>query len=595
MPASGASWPETARQPIARQSLGRAEVDAARRRAGLTLPDGLPSARPGSAGCFRNGRWLKLRRAGCCLGCAVAYGFGIVVYFTADREPACVGGRGAGACRYRRRVMLTRAARVGFAAGLGFAGIAAGFATATLKTARIAHPVLAFRRPRTIAGFVETPRGTRAQRPHRACASQHIEGARLDAVPERVRLSVRKGTAPAVGSFVAFKAHLDAAARSRSAGRLRFRPRHVFPAASAPPATRSGKIKTVPPPVAPGLWLRYAALRRRHPRGDRPAHPRGPAGRPRLDRLGADHRQARRHFRSGERCHSTSPSLAHVLSISGYHMAVVAGIVFFFIRAGLALIPSLAAVPDQEMGGARRARRPARSIWCCPAPGLDAALLHHDRHRADRRHDRPAGADLPHHRHRRLRRAVVRAGGDRASELPDVVCRNAGVDRRPTNSACRGAPAPTPRAQRALALWGGHEIFALVMASLVAGLATTPYAAFHFHRLAPYGVLANLLAMPVISAWVMPMGILGVLAMPFGFDAAFWQADGRRHRLDDHRGRCGSRICPAPSATSTPSAPGRCCWQPPGSCCCACCVAAALERGGAGGGERVGGDAACPI
>src|SRR5690348_16626737 len=35
-------------------------------------------------------------------------------------------------------------------------------------------------------------------------------------------------------------------------------------------------------------------------------------------------------------------SLAHVLSISGYHMAVVAGIVFFVLRASLALIPSLA-------------------------------------------------------------------------------------------------------------------------------------------------------------------------------------------------------------------------------------------------------------
>ena len=35
-------------------------------------------------------------------------------------------------------------------------------------------------------------------------------------------------------------------------------------------------------------------------------------------------------------------SLAHMLSISGYHMAVVAGIVFFFFRAGLALIPSMA-------------------------------------------------------------------------------------------------------------------------------------------------------------------------------------------------------------------------------------------------------------
>jgi predicted membrane metal-binding protein len=30
------------------------------------------------------------------------------------------------------------------------------------------------------------------------------------------------------------------------------------------------------------------------------------------------------------------------------------------------------------------------------------------------------------------------------------------------------------------------------------GLGTTPYAAFHFHRVTPYGVLANLAAMPVV-------------------------------------------------------------------------------------------------
>src|SRR6201988_5092254 len=35
-------------------------------------------------------------------------------------------------------------------------------------------------------------------------------------------------------------------------------------------------------------------------------------------------------------------SLAHVLSISGYHMAVVAGVVFFIFRAIFALIPALA-------------------------------------------------------------------------------------------------------------------------------------------------------------------------------------------------------------------------------------------------------------
>jgi competence protein ComEC len=60
----------------------------------------------------------------------------------------------------------------------------------------------------------------------------------------------------------------------------------------------------------------------------------------------------------------------------------------------------------------------------------------------------------------------------------------------------------------------------------VAGLGTTPYASFHFHRAAPYGVIANLLAMPVVSVEVMPMGILGVLAMPFGFDAISWKLMG---------------------------------------------------------------------
>jgi competence protein ComEC len=73
------------------------------------------------------------------------------------------------------------------------------------------------------------------------------------------------------------------------------------------------------------------------------------------------------------------------------------------------------------------------------------------------------------------------------------------------------------------ALWGGREITMLALASLVAGFATMPYAAFHFHRVTPYGVLANLAAMPVVSVLVMPAGLLGLLAMPFGFDGVFWR------------------------------------------------------------------------
>src|ERR1700726_1440456 len=82
--------------------------------------------------------------------------------------------------------------------------------------------------------------------------------------------------------------------------------------------------------------------------------------------------------------------------------------------------------------------------------------------------------------------------------------------------------APDHSTTARVALWGGRELMTLTLASLVAGLATTPYAAFHFHRVTPYGVLANLAAMPVVSALVMPAGMLGLAAMPFGFDGFFW-------------------------------------------------------------------------
>jgi len=42
------------------------------------------------------------------------------------------------------------------------------------------------------------------------------------------------------------------------------------------------------------------------------------------------------------------------------------------------------------------------------------------------------------------------------------------------------------------------QILTLIFASLPAGLATTLYVAFHFHDLAPYGVLDNLTAMAVV-------------------------------------------------------------------------------------------------
>jgi competence protein ComEC len=89
------------------------------------------------------------------------------------------------------------------------AAMAAGFAVATWKTARVAHGVLA--RPMysvSLSGFVET-RDIRERTDRFVLRVAQIESPRRQIKLERVRLAVRKGTAPAVGSFVELKARLQ--------------------------------------------------------------------------------------------------------------------------------------------------------------------------------------------------------------------------------------------------------------------------------------------------------------------------------------------------------------------------------------------------
>jgi predicted membrane metal-binding protein len=58
--------------------------------------------------------------------------------------------------------------------------------------------------------------------------------------------------------------------------------------------------------------------------------------------------------------------IGHVLSISGYHMAVVAGLIFFMVRAFFALIPGLA--DRAPINGRRSPRLPSPAfISFCPA------------------------------------------------------------------------------------------------------------------------------------------------------------------------------------------------------------------------------------
>lgn len=58
--------------------------------------------------------------------------------------------------------------------------------------------------------------------------------------------------------------------------------------------------------------------------------------------------------------------------------------------------------------------------------------------------------------------------------------------------------------------------------SLIAGLATGPFAIYHFNRIAVYGLIANLAVMPVFTLLVMPVAVMGLIMMPLGLDSVFW-------------------------------------------------------------------------
>ncbi len=64
---------------------------------------------------------------------------------------------------------------------------------------------------------------------------------------------------------------------------------------------------------------------------------------------------------------------------------------------------------------------------------------------------------------------------------------------------------------------------ALTMTSVLAGFATLPFALMHFNRMAVYGLAGNLLAMPIMGILIMPSVILAFVLMPFNLDYIAWR------------------------------------------------------------------------
>jgi competence protein ComEC len=449
----------------------------------------------------------------------IAFGTGIAFYFAADHEPvlpvAIVTALGLGLVAF-----LLRRGKF-FALAVMAASVAAGFATATFRTAHIAHEVLV--KPAysvSLSGFVEA-RDIRERTDRFVLRVTQMDGPRLPTKLERVRLSVRKGTAPAVGSFVEFKARLQPPLAPLRPGSYDFG-RDLFFQGIGASGFVTGGIKARDPPAAGGFSLRYAAFMQ-DLRDGIDARIRAT--------LDGDKRAIATALLTGRRDAITTPvndamfisGLGHVLSISGYHMAVVAGVVFFVIRALLALIPVwTVAVPIKKWAAAAAL---AAATFYLLLSGAEVAT--------QRSYYMTAFVLIAVMVDRRaitfrtlaLAAIVVLVLAPEALVHPSFQMSFAatlGLVALVQIGMPRLFATPENSTAAKVALWGGRELMTLALASLVAGFATTPYAAFHFHRITPYGLLANLAAMPVVSAVVMPAGMLGLVAMPFGFDGFFW-------------------------------------------------------------------------
>ena len=217
--------------------------------------------------------------------------------------------------------------------------------------------------------------------------------------------------------------------------------------------------------------------------------------------------------------------LAHILSISGLHMAIVGGFVFFAVRLGvaawlwLALRVSgkkVAAVAGLIAVGTylvvSGAPPPAERSAITASIAFVAILL--DR-QAVTMHALAVAAFAvlllqPE--------AIVTPGFQMSFAATAALV--ALVEVWPRRIKEVSAPWPIVATQRL-----GSWLLVACTASLVAGMATGPFAMQHFNRTAVYGLIANLGTAPIADFILMPALALGAALEPLGLGAPFlWLA-----------------------------------------------------------------------
>lgn len=454
----------------------------------------------------------------------VAFGAGCAAYFVLGREPPLwplvalaivTGGLWSAARRAGRSRRWTLPL-------LLLACLALGLATAKVRSARIAAPIApALSEPTVIEAWVidvDSPgeRGARV-----VIAPVRVRGLEPAATPHRLRATLR-GEPPPPGASVRLFAILNPPPAPASPGAYDFG-RNAWFQGMGGVAFALGETR--PAILADAPWrlrLAMAVNRIRYGLAQRI-----------VARLGERNGGIAAAMTTG---HETwirradlevmrDSGLAHILSISGLHMAIVGGFVFFLTRLGVAVWPWLALrVPGKKVAAWAGLGAVATYLIVsgAPPPAERAAIT-----------ASIAFAAILLDRQAITMNALATAAFVVLLLQPEAIVTPGFQMSFAATAALVALSEVWPRRVRELsAPWPivtvqriGSWTVAACAASLVAGLATGPFAMQHFNRTAVYGLLANLGTSPVADFVMMPALALGAVLEPLGLGAPFlWVA-----------------------------------------------------------------------
>ena len=440
----------------------------------------------------------------------VAIGAGVGMYFSLKTEPSFAFSAMtlAGAA-----FLLWSAPRFRTAATALFL-VALGFSAADWRAMRVAAPILERELGiRAVEGrVVSVERGGRGERFVVALSS--IDGVPSEATPARARISWRgAATTLSAGDIVSLRAGLRPPPPPAAPGGFDFARQLYFQRIGAVGFAVSTPI------VAAETNADSFAARVENIRAELTARILDAAPGQGGAIVAAVVTGKREAITEGSRAALRDAGLAHLLAISGLHMGLATGLIFFGVRAGLAAIEPLAV------------RYPIKK-WAAAAALLSgfAYLLLSGGSWSPRRAFIMAAiiftAILVDRRALSLRNVAIAATIILVT-TPEALI-HAGFQMSFAAVASLIAiyewwsRAADPMRDFSWPARLKRYVIGLGVTDLVASLATAPFALYHFNRVAVFSLPANMLAMPLMAFWIMPAAVTGLLLTPLGLDHFAW-------------------------------------------------------------------------